>query len=320
MTINYIHAGVFVPNLGDGDPRNSFGASHDVNLRLEYRDKRAYASELVVHIPPPEDSVNPGTEMQRGEQSQKGSSDKPTTSNSKETNGTSEGNTKKRKATKPASDKFAFWNRKTAELHGSDKHPQDDSASHQSSQTDGHDQTPASKRQRLDSEEKKAVSSSYVDAATSICYLCQTKLKPELVVRHEKESKLHLANLKDTQKCDGAVAKLGYDPRQANSANTGHEAEDTQQENGTLYKDRAAERRAQFSQPKNPSSQPSKPFKGFSMTQKESENDPKPEESTPKASKATAMLAAMGYDASSGKGLGAEGTGITDASFETRLR
>ncbi|KAI9719152.1 MAG: hypothetical protein M1828_006334 [Chrysothrix sp. TS-e1954] len=315
VLVNYTHAGVFVPNIGDSDARFSFGASHDQNLRLEYRDKRAYASELLVHIPEPDTAASAVDQSHVSAQNdRKGSPDTQNANDGKENNASAEGNSKKRKATKPASDKFAFWNRKTAELHGQGKVKADERADLENRQENGLDkeQGPANKKQRIESEGKSAVPSSFVEPKTSICYLCQTKLKPEMVVRHEKESKLHLANLNDSKKCDYAVSKLGYDPRQAMSSATSDavdENEDPNSQNGSVYKDRAAERRAQFSQPK----QPSKPFKGFSLTQKDATPEPQTEEPPPKASKGTAMLAAMGYDASSGKGLGAGGTGMTDA-------
>jgi len=111
------------------------------------------------------------------------------------------------------------------------------------------------------------------------------------VNKHERMSQLHRDNLKNEDLVAKAMAKL---KKSGDAAAEG------------AYRDRAKERRQAFNQPKQPAAQHNRAKEppGTSTAKNEVEE-------APVQSKGAALLGKMGWTA--GEGLGAQGTGRTDA-------
>ncbi|OBT79315.1 hypothetical protein VF21_01863 [Pseudogymnoascus sp. 05NY08] len=130
----------------------------------------------------------------------------------------------------------------------------------------------------------------FADPIRKCCLLCSRQFKTDAEVnKHERLSQLHRDNMLKENLVEKALAKLG-------------------KLNDAAYRDRAQERRKAFNQPKQPSSQHKK---GKDTTAPVAEEPPKPVQS-----KGAALLGKMGWTA--GEGLGAQGTGRTEA-IETHL-
>lgn len=146
---------------------------------------------------------------------------------------------------------------------------------------------------------------SYADFSSLRCHLCRRTFKHAPTIwRHEQESELHRRMLADPKNKERATAELREKAKTPRTMVP--DSKTTQQQN--RYRDRAMERRKAFNQPK----QPSKP--GPSAGEKRKEpvaSDTAAEETPAKKSKGAGMLAKMGWTA--GGGLGAEGTGRTEA-------
>ncbi|KAK0655835.1 hypothetical protein B0T16DRAFT_397815 [Cercophora newfieldiana] len=142
---------------------------------------------------------------------------------------------------------------------------------------------------------------SYADFDALRCHLCGRNFKHvQTMWRHEQESELHKRMLTDPKNKERATAELkekGKSPRTMVP-----DSKTTQQQN--QYRDRARERRQAFNQPKQPS-------KSGTSGEKRKEPVAEAEEAPAKKSKGAGMLAKMGWTA--GVGLGAEGTGRTEA-------
>jgi len=143
---------------------------------------------------------------------------------------------------------------------------------------------------------------SYADFDALRCHLCKRNFKHvQTIWRHEQESELHKRMLADPKNKERATAELkekGKTPRTMVP-----DSKTTQQQN--QYRDRARERRQAFNQPKQPSKS------GASGEKRKEPVAAEAEETPAKKSKGAGMLAKMGWTA--GVGLGAEGTGRTDA-------
>jgi RNA-binding protein 5/10 len=139
---------------------------------------------------------------------------------------------------------------------------------------------------------------SYADADALHCLVCQRRFKALATLRlHERESELHRKSMTNERNVDRAVeqlAALGRQPTRMRPAAA-----------GVQYRDRARERRVAFNQPRKP---------GHPPPAKKRKED-RPAEATPKKtaapSKGASLLGKMGWTA--GQGLGAEGTGRTEA-------
>ncbi|KAI0999079.1 hypothetical protein K3495_g9117 [Podosphaera aphanis] len=168
-----------------------------------------------------------------------------------------------------------FWTNRHAELHGL-----------VSKETQVDISNASANPQELDASAQPPVQS-YADLEAMCCQLCRRQFKTESEVhKHERVSKLHRDNLKDKNLVVKALARLGKPT--APSSET------------VLYRDRAKERRRTFNQPKQPVAQQTRPV-----------TIPVKEESAPIPSKGAALLGKMGWTA--GEGLGAQGTGRTEA-------
>ncbi len=137
---------------------------------------------------------------------------------------------------------------------------------------------------------------SYADQDALHCHLCSRTFNTTEILRlHETESELHRSLLRD-ENIERAITELQAKGKSAQLVRPrkGMQAQ---------YRDRARERRQVFNQPKKPSNKPA----GTSQPRREKE----PEVEEPKKSKGAGLLAKMGW--MSGSGLGAEGTGRTEA-------
>jgi RNA-binding protein 5/10 len=289
VLVSYIHAGVFVPVLhpiGPDSTRFTFSPLSNAAVRLMYWDETAYASELAMEST---QSV-PTVQLKESEHSKlaAAAANEGLLSAGKE----AEPKPKKRKVDKEtlASNKkvvaphLQFWTNRHAELHGLP--PKDD-------QSISGDPLPATQKPNSDVA-LEPPSRSFADLERKCCLLCSRQFKTEAEVhKHERMSQLHRDNLKNESLVSKASAKLnkGVDSNLESSA----------------YRDRAKERRQAFNQPKQPAAQHNRAKDPGKSGPSKKED----EESSPVPSMGAALLGKMGWTA--GEGLGAQGTGRTEA-------
>ncbi|KAI9050340.1 hypothetical protein LZ554_005506 [Drepanopeziza brunnea f. sp. 'monogermtubi'] len=169
-----------------------------------------------------------------------------------------------------------FWKNRHAELHGL---PQREVGNQ------------ALELKKPETEEAPP-SHTFADLERKCCLLCSRQFKTEAEVnKHERLSQLHRDNLKKEDMVAKAMAKL---------KNSGDHAADS------AYRDRAKERRHAFNQPKQPAAQHNRGKDSTAKSPPENKT-----EGPPIQSKGAALLGKMGWTA--GQGLGAQGTGRTDA-------
>lgn len=186
-----------------------------------------------------------------------------------------------------------FWSNRHAELHG----VKPETSAEKSSKPNGG--LESKKASEINSRENCAPAQSYADLSRKCCYLCSRQFKTDAEVnKHERLSQLHRDNLKNEElvlKAEEKMAKAGIP-----TGSQGEPQGETQE-----YRDRAKERRAAFGVSGKKMSLPLKnPVSQLSDAQ-----DDKDEYSTPAVSKGASLLGKMGWSA--GKGLGAQGTGVT---------
>lgn len=284
VLVSYIHAGVFVPVLkpmGDDLFRFTFSPLTNPAVKLMYWDEAAYASELVTAAP----NQSSATKTKESENSKRAAAaaNEGLVSTSKD----GESRVKKRKLekdTKVVAPHLQFWSNRHAELH---QLPPKDSVTAlsdapQSKQKGKHEQNPDT-----------PPSQSFADLERKCCLLCSRQFKTDTEVnKHERISQLHRDNMKNEEMVTKALAKLN----KSKGAGTDNSA----------YRDRAKERRQAFNQPKQPAAQHNRPKApgADSLPAKEADTTPAP-------SKGAALLSKMGW--TSGEGLGAQGTGRTEA-------
>ena len=274
VLVSYIHAGVFVPVLNStaSTDRFTFTPLNNPSLKLGYWDEEAYVTELIVSKPGFD--VKSSTTVRAIPAEVEGL--KPSKDDNKP---------KKRKADvattsapkKVASSHLQYWSNRHAELHGLGKKAN----SPEASSSNNGDAPP---------------SQSYADPVRHCCYLCLRQFSSATEVnQHERLSDLHRHNLKDTAKAAKAQAKMEKHGIQAVAA--------PQPE----YRDRARERRKTYGVVNKKGEQVgnTKPSSGKPVNAV-ADAEPQP----PTQSKGASLLAKMGFDATSGRGLGASGTGI----------
>jgi RNA-binding protein 5/10 len=288
VLLSYIHAGVFVPVLhpfGDEYARFTFSPLSNPSAKLMYWDETAYASELVTAKP---DSKFP-TKSKESEHAKlaAAAANEGLVGPGKD----GEPRLKKRKVekdTKVVAPHLQFWTNRHAELHGI---PPKDAKDVEEGSPDS--RNVMSKKSSTSLAIDSPPTQSYADLGRKCCLLCSRQFKTEAEVnKHERMSQLHRDNLKNTDLVAKANAKL--------AKNGGSE--------GAAYRDRAKERRQAFNQPKQPAAQHHRNPKEPGET-----SSPKNEEDSmpPVQSKGAALLGKMGWSA--GEGLGAKGTGRTEA-------
>jgi len=127
------------------------------------------------------------------------------------------------------------------------------------------------------------------------CYLCTRQFKTEAEVhKHERISALHRKNLQDEALKKTAEVKLAKCKS----------ALEKDQENDSAYRDRARERREIHKQPANPGATRGQQKAKDLSTERDVEPEP-----VAVVNKGASLLSKMGW--TEGKGLGAQGTGIT---------
>jgi len=242
-----------------------------------YWDESAYASELVTAVPEQQSAVSTkGSEHARLAAA---AANEGLVGPGKE----GEPRAKKRKIEKDSkvvAPHLQFWTNRHAEIHGLQP-------------KDGEDKAGESLQGVLAEKAVEAPpSQTFADLDRKCCLLCTRQFKTEGEVnKHERMSQLHRDNMKKPELVEKALAKL---KRSADSTM-----------DGAAYRDRAKERRQAFNQPKQPAARHDKAKDGNGGP------SPKKNEEAPVQSKGAALLGKMGWTA--GEGLGAQGTGRTEA-------
>lgn len=293
VLVSYIHAGVFVPVVQQQSPeldKFTFSPLSNPSLKLMYWDEAGYASELVVArderslLTKAKESLNAKLAAAAAKEGLLGESND------------SESKVKKRKAEKDAAPNakkvvaphLQFWSNRHAELHGLP--PKEDDAPENAAPSSSKESK--ADRPKTDSHTTR----SFADMNRKCCLLCSRQFKTEAeVTKHERVSQLHRDNLENKDLITKALTKL------SKAGIVQPESE------GSGYRDRAKERRVAFNQPKQPVAQ----HKVHKESVTPKEEDPAPVQPKPVQSKGAALLGKMGWTA--GEGLGAKGTGRTEA-------
>lgn len=290
VLVSYIHAGVFVPVLHQPGPEFAnftFSPLSNSGVKLMYWDEAAYVSEFVTTVA---DQTSP-TKSKESDHAKLAAA--AVTEGLVAAGKDGESKTKKRKLEKDplASNKkivaphLQFWTNRHAELHGLP--PKDEEEFSAESGT-------SSTKTKVDTATDSPPRQSFADLDRKCCLLCSRQFKTEAEVnKHERMSQLHRDNMKNEDLVMKALAKL-------------NKSTESGQDN-SAYRDRAKERRQAFNQPKQPAAQ-------HNRVPKDAGAGPSPEkeaEPVPVQSKGAALLGKMGWTA--GEGLGAQGTGRTDA-------
>ncbi|KAL8683077.1 MAG: hypothetical protein Q9186_000891 [Xanthomendoza sp. 1 TL-2023] len=295
VTVDYIHAGVFVPVFTADDPDECcFNPLGNSATKLAYWDKEAYASVMIVSPSSPKLSASESQTKSAADLAAAAAEGEGLVQPGKE----NEAKAKKRKAEaataaakskKTAPAHLQFWSNRHAELHGiksessQDKEIDDVKAKESSSSAAAPDNsTPIQ---------------TFANAERKCCYLCSRQFKSNGEVnKHERLSQLHRDNLQNDTLISQARGKM---------IRAGLSTTPSSQEDSSEYRDRAKERRAAFGASKKISlplkKQASQPD---TVESNEAEQPPPP-------SKGATLLGKMGWSA--GEGLGAQGTGRTEA-------
>jgi len=287
VLVSYIHAGVFVPVLhpsGEDFIKFTFSPLSNASVKLMYWDETAYASEFItepVHQP----STIKTKESEHAKLAAAAANEGLLSGG--------ESRAKKRKVEKeavPSNKKVVaphlqFWTSRHAEIHGLPPKEAEEATA---------DSTSSSPKKTSD-DGTDPPSQSFADMERKCCLLCSRQFKTEAEVnKHERISQLHRDNMKNPELVTKAQAKLKKSASREDAADS------------SAYRDRAKERRQAFNQPKQPAAQ------HRSQDDKPSNSKKEDKESTPPPqSKGAALLGKMGWTA--GEGLGAQGTGRTEA-------
>ncbi|KAI9689215.1 MAG: RNA-binding protein 5 [Bathelium mastoideum] len=292
IQLAFAHSGVFMPAFSE-DAQFTFMATANASQSLQYWCDDAYASELKV-APVARDSPGQSAEAN------------PTTTNQSEaalTGQEKEPKSKKRKAEgeaasakkKSVPSHLQFWQDRRAELHGTvpekSKRSSDDRPNEPSSDILPQPSADAPPSQR------------YGDPNKKCCYLCRRKFVTiSELNKHERLSAMHAHILKGTRTRLTALALVRkFVPQLAPMPSQ-----------TPAYRDRAAERRQTYNQPKRA------PIKmGFKKkAAANAPRSPSPQEPEKAISKGASLLGKMGYV--EGQGLGAAGEGRI-APIETEM-
>ncbi|KAG0650519.1 putative RNA-binding [Hyphodiscus hymeniophilus] len=289
VMISYIHAGVFVPVLHQFGPelaKFTFSPLSNPAVKLMYWDEAAYVAELVTAVA----SENITIKSKENEHAKLAAAaaneglvapGKDGEPRAKKRKVEKDGLTSNKKVVAPH---LQFWTNRHAEIHGLSPKEEGDNI--------GESATSITKNKveaALD-----PPSQTFADLDRKCCLLCSRQFKTEVEVnKHERMSQLHRDNMKNDDLVAKALAKL--------SKSTGSGTD------SAAYRDRAKERRYAFNQPKQPAAQHHRPPKDAGTVSAVDQEV----EAAPVQSKGAALLGKMGWTA--GKGLGAQGTGMTSA-------
>ncbi|KAL8828730.1 MAG: hypothetical protein Q9191_002416 [Dirinaria sp. TL-2023a] len=308
VTVDYVHAGIFVPvfNTTEDTEHFTFSPLANAATKLAYWDEEAYVSELAVASgspkPAPGDLSAPSATDLAAAAAEKEGLLEP----AKE----SEAKTKKRKADAGAAGKpkktvpahLQFWSNRHAELHG----VQQESTTGKG--TDAQNPTLAKGSSNTD---VAPPTRTFADPVKNCCYLCSRQFKSSAEAnKHERLSQLHRDNLQNADLVSKAEAKM----TKAGASTTPTAAAAAEDNNNAEYRDRAKERRAAFGA--SSKKKISLPMKKKSATHQQQQPGDEADDNTdepdppPAPSKGASLLGKMGWSA--GEGLGAQGTGRTD--------
>lgn len=335
ITVSSTHMGVFTAEEREVTPANeymSFYPLFNSNVRVRYRDLRAYPSQRIVAPQPPgAGPANTGEDV--------GEKKKP----------------KKRKADGPLADssgkksvamagQMALWQQRSGELRNADDAVSADtndqaerskpagvvtnaskletkggpikislskSASFNTLAAPG-EEIPAQEKSQADGRATRAsepdntdqLEATFVDRDRLMCLICMRKYKSvDEVTIHEK-SRNHKNSMENDELVQAALTRISTmrSKKQNKSGGTKQDAS----EPAAPYRDRAKERREAFSQPKKPGNATAG---GGSVVSKAVED--KAAAAKPVPSKGAGMLAKMGWTV--GAGLGAKEDGRTEA-------
>ncbi|KAL8820822.1 MAG: hypothetical protein Q9223_001046 [Gallowayella weberi] len=295
VTVDYIHAGVFVPVFTAEDPDECcFNPLGNSATKLAYWDKEAYVSVMVVSPGSPKPSAAESQSKSAADLAAAAAEGEGLVQPGKE----NEAKAKKRKAEaataaakskKTAPAHLQFWSNRHAELHGIK------SESSQDKDTD--DPNPKISSSSAAAPDNSTPMQTFANAERKCCYLCSRQFKSDAELnKHERLSQLHRDNLKNDALVSQAQAKMNK---------AGLSTIPASQEDPSEYRDRAKERRAAFGASKK-----------ISLPLKKQASQPEEVESVepaqpPPPSKGASLLGKMGWSA--GEGLGAQGTGRTEA-------
>ncbi|TVY23135.1 putative RNA-binding protein [Lachnellula hyalina] len=282
VMVSYIHAGVFVPvlhPLGDEFANFTFSPLSNAAVKLMYWDEAAYASEFVIATAD-QSTVSKNKETEHAKLAAAAAGEGLVVPGKE-----GEPRSKKRKVekdTKVVAPHLKFWTNKHAEIHGGP-------AKNEDVTSDTAQMEPVTKVEEEVAESLPG--QTFADLERKCCLLCSRQFRTEPEVnKHERISQLHRDNMKDEKLVAKALAKM-------------RKSSESVSEN-SAYRDRAKERRQAFNQPKQPAAQHNRPKASGTLATKE-------EEEAPVTSKGAALLGKMGWTA--GEGLGAQGSGRTDA-------
>jgi len=287
VMVSYIHAGVFVPVLQAPSPefaKFTFSPLSNPSMKLMYWDEGAYASEMTIARDEPSDLAKSKEKvhaMLAAAAAGEGLLGMPKDGGAKKRKAEKESSSSSKKVVAPH---LQFWSSRHAELHGL-------SSNHAVETREGNDTSDATKT--ANQEPDAPPSQSFADMNRKCCLLCSRQFKTEAEVnKHERVSQLHRDNMLEDDLVAKALAKLGKQGVPSSGS----------------YRDRAKERRQAFNQPKQPAAQHGKIGKdAISATLPATEEIA----AAPVQSKGAALLGKMGWTV--GEGLGAQGTGRTEA-------
>jgi RNA-binding protein 5/10 len=349
-SVSYIHMGVFLPEDRQITPeteRTCFHPLFNPQIRVRYRDSRAYPSQFVVTPEPPvaiKDIRAAPNEAAADKKSKKRKAESALST------------TAMKKAV-PMAGQMAMWQRKHNEIFtpGSRANETSVPEEHQDdpnkmpiggslgstggsktsvkadanapikislsgsriggspSQAGSVGSAPSPSRDESrprTSEEKDSTAMSFVDRDRLMCLICMRKYKSVDEVNIHEKSRNHRAATEDEERVKAALPRLAArDKRIQKQTEEANDPATTAQ-----YRDRAQERREAFQQPKKPTPQ-HQSKSSDTVPSKTSRTDNKPAAPTvpkaPQISKGAGMLAKMGWTA--GAGLGANADGRTEA-------
>ncbi|KAG8534151.1 uncharacterized protein KY384_000995 [Bacidia gigantensis] len=190
VTADYIHAGVFVPDLNatEATSRFTFSPTGNSATRFRYWDEQVYVSELVV-------STTSAVDKTSGSRVRSVQDESSATMGSSKGGKDAENRAKRRKfdtkdSTKQkaaGSSQLQFWSDRHAELHGS-KQP---SAGRQDSNALDLSMS------QVDSSSGTLPANSFLDPRTHVCFLCWERPRNEKNYREHPMTEKHQKNLMD---------------------------------------------------------------------------------------------------------------------------
>ncbi|KAL9038766.1 MAG: hypothetical protein Q9214_005152 [Letrouitia sp. 1 TL-2023] len=298
VLVNNVHSGIFVPvsDVTQEIENFTFSPLSDSTIKLRYWDDAAYANELIISTGSPKlsaSSIEPQAKSAadiaavaaEGEGLLDSGKEIETKLKRRKAEATSIGKPKKayKKQTTPA--QLQEWTKKWTERRDTETDKPSEQIEDSSAKQSVADLPIESKPDKR----------TYADLTKNCCYLCTRQFKTTAeVTKHERLSQLHEENLKNGDLVSKAEAKM---------AKAGISTVALAEWDKSEYRDRAEERRKAYSN------------KSF-LPMKKQPSLPEPDESgeaslPPPPSKGRSLLGKMGWSA--GEGLGAQGTGRTEA-------